>query len=44
VANTKRNRYIHDDKERQNQVIGGTAFGWYDYGARFYDPEIGRLA
>jgi RHS repeat-associated protein len=29
--------------EKQDDVLGGTALDWYDYGARFYDPTIGRL-
>jgi len=37
-----KNRYLYNGKELQDQVIGGTQFGWYDYGARFYDPELGR--
>jgi RHS repeat-associated protein len=37
-----KNRYLYNGKELQDQVIGGTPFGWYDYGARFYDPEIAR--
>jgi len=40
--NVDKNRYLYNGKELQDQVIGGTPFGWYDYGARFYDPEIAR--
>ena len=39
--NVTKNRYLYNGKELQDQVIGGTPFGWYDYGARFYDPELG---
>ena len=41
-VNVAQNRYLYNGKELQDQAIGGTPFGWYDYGARFYDPELAR--
>lgn len=41
--NVTKNRYFYNCKKKQNRMIGATPFGGYDYGARFYDPEIGRV-
>ena len=41
-SNLNRNRYLFSGKELQDGNLGGSMLEWYDFGARFYDPVLGR--
>ena len=38
-SGTGTNKYLYNSKEHQNDF----ELDWYDYGARFYDPALGRF-
>jgi RHS repeat-associated protein len=37
------NKLLYNSKEIQDDVVAGKKLDWYDYGARFYDPQIARF-
>jgi len=37
-----KNRYLYNGKELQDDLLGTESLNWYDYGARMYDPALGR--
>jgi RHS repeat-associated protein len=38
------NKYLYNSKELQDDKMISEALNWFDYGARFYDPQIGRFS
>ncbi|MBP7731888.1 MAG: hypothetical protein KA114_09685 [Bacteroidales bacterium] len=41
-ASYPKNSYLYNGKELNSDKMPSEALNWYDYGARFYDPQIGR--
>lgn len=41
-SNLNKNKYLFSGKELQDGLEGSSMLEWYDFGARFYDPMLGR--
>ncbi|MFQ8805318.1 MAG: RHS repeat domain-containing protein [Alistipes indistinctus] len=41
-SNLNKNKYLFSGKELQDGNLGSSMLEWYDFGARFYDPVLGR--